>query len=419
MAETPNSLLDLHDDFDPSQCSMGDEGKQCDACRELEELDTTLRGTYENLTDPSRKRQAMKEKINRLHDPFSRYNLPFELISEIFELFAIDAQPSTSHGRRWLEAEFGAPLLLSSVCRSWREVAFGTPRLWTTMKMILLHTKNIKLRGELIQQWLDRSGQLPLHLLIYDVTYNVTFNDYKLILEAFDAIRGNAFRWRSLTVIAPSSLFPALTQNVSSAPSLRSLAFLRHIGRSTYRFCIPDTPSLNEIRILHSHIKDFSLQWNNLTTFHMETVSLDEIFEVLRQADKLEKCTLLHIVDAKEYFAFPEAPLVHRSLKDLHLKFGGCFYSKLFPLLVLPSLTQLAIEPGDHFPVDEFIFLCRRSNCFSRRSTSNHPSTTSVMLNSFEFSTICLCQVLDPHEADDSECITDRFLSGFKEHRKG
>ncbi|KAF9066952.1 hypothetical protein BDP27DRAFT_1174984, partial [Rhodocollybia butyracea] len=89
--------------------------------------------------------------------------LPVEILTEIFT----HCLPSKHIPPSSLIME--APLVLLSVCREWRTVALSTPRLWCSPRIRLPssgHLTDAKLKPHHtgIEQWLDRSGSLPLFL---------------------------------------------------------------------------------------------------------------------------------------------------------------------------------------------------------------------------------------------------------------
>ena len=108
------------------------------------------------------KRNKLKRIINRSHSPFIRI-IPPKIIARISEFAIIDFRiiPDV--------------ILLSSVCSDWRRIVAETPQLWSSIKIdlpsIVSQTSDIAsstlLRlATFIDEWLTRSGQLPLNISV-------------------------------------------------------------------------------------------------------------------------------------------------------------------------------------------------------------------------------------------------------------
>ncbi|THU76351.1 hypothetical protein K435DRAFT_570333, partial [Dendrothele bispora CBS 962.96] len=86
-----------------------------------------------------------------------------EILSEIF----VCCLPS-NHLPTRSTAE--APLVLLCICKEWRQIALSTPRLWCSLHVYVPNylsnapVINRKLSG--VEEWLKRSGELPITLSI-------------------------------------------------------------------------------------------------------------------------------------------------------------------------------------------------------------------------------------------------------------
>ncbi|PPQ68072.1 hypothetical protein CVT26_007356 [Gymnopilus dilepis] len=349
-------------DFDPSQCSTMLGNSQCEGCRELENLEAQIRDAYDTLRQLKRKRFPVKEKVNQLHDPFSRYGVPVEIILRVFELCIDTPQHSPIPQSFDYSADgFATPLLISAVCRRWRQVALAAPGLWTSLKVLLREGMDPTGHGELMQQWLLRSGTRPLHLVVYDKTSLISTAHQQFAQGLLNATKAQAHRWKSLTVSASAHLYSSIIGGVSSAPLLKSIT-LDGLATESDLFCIPDTPSLEQLRLRGPFLKSISMQWNHITTFQMEMISKDEIFELLRRAEQLEICKLTKVFPGLTGFDLPESPLLHRCLKDLQIEFKSEVLGGFYSFLLLPSLTHLAMSLRLSLVTDEFIALCTGSS---------------------------------------------------------
>ena len=134
-------------------------GGPCLACKEDLELEQKNQEIQE-------RRRTVRTQMNANHDPFV-LKLPPEVSSHIF-LLSMGARDTYVSQRG---AGLPTPFLLGAVCRGWRQLARSTPRLWTTLGLKNFDTTNPSLKRtgalpQLIADWLERSGGLPLTLHI-------------------------------------------------------------------------------------------------------------------------------------------------------------------------------------------------------------------------------------------------------------
>jgi hypothetical protein len=148
------------------------------------------------------KRCELKRNINRIHSPFIRI-LPPQIIAMISGFANTDF---TIIGN----------LMLSSVCSDWRRIVVGTPQLWSSIKIDLPSKSQISdmaLRlATFIDEWLARSGQLPLCISLrsredlLDCS-SLTLEEYRPIFKILDQYSS---RWHILNIFIPPILLPFL-----------------------------------------------------------------------------------------------------------------------------------------------------------------------------------------------------------------
>ncbi|KAF8172870.1 hypothetical protein BJ912DRAFT_90217 [Pholiota molesta] len=112
-------------------------------------------------------RTANNTKVNTVHGSLSR--LPIELVSYIFMyLRPLPMKPCNrfdSEKPTDVRKSMKNLLLLGAVCRAWRSLAWSLPQLWTTIS-VNLYDERENAPG-MINQWLDRSDELPLYVYLY------------------------------------------------------------------------------------------------------------------------------------------------------------------------------------------------------------------------------------------------------------
>ena len=90
----------------------------------------------------------LKEKLN--HTSQIQSTIPVDVLAEIFTI-AVDTDSFLSP----------APFVLGAVCRAWRALAWMTPRLWRSLS-IDFEEERKDVQRQLIQEWINRSGNQPL-----------------------------------------------------------------------------------------------------------------------------------------------------------------------------------------------------------------------------------------------------------------
>ncbi|CAA7261322.1 unnamed protein product [Cyclocybe aegerita] len=107
------------------------------------------------------------------------------------------------------------PLVLAVVCQQWRQIVLATPRLWTVAS-IKIAKRAVKPCAQMTQEWLRRSGRLPLSLEIYEEKPRPTFMSYINQRSAvdptpiFEAVNAHMHHVRSLEVHFDMKCLPFL-----------------------------------------------------------------------------------------------------------------------------------------------------------------------------------------------------------------
>ena len=263
-----------------NRCGDPVEG-ECDPLDELAELDA--------LSERLRlKRYDLKRKINQFHSPIIR-QLPPDVMSTIFEFclpdFA-DHQPSLTiyPEEDFSIAPFSILLSLGSICSYWREIAWSTPGLWSSLVVRVPDKLDSRMATSIIQEWLARSGQLPLSIRIYSKPHSKT-----AMSALADIINQYSARWYDLDLYIPArcyQLFHHATDN--HAPILK---FIRFRCSNYIRIQNPNfqltCPRLERASLSSFPLVGTNIQWDNLTHLTLSDMFIDDPLLILRKTPQL------------------------------------------------------------------------------------------------------------------------------------
>ncbi|KDR86021.1 hypothetical protein GALMADRAFT_205251 [Galerina marginata CBS 339.88] len=279
---------------------------------------------------------------------------PVEIASRIF-YFTID-DPDTAD-TWWSKKQTKGPLILGAVNRTWRAIAWTTPQLWAFIH-IGITLKRVALRTELTKEWLARSGQLPLTIVVSWMDYQTS--DTSLALDPFvDTINGYANRWRSLEVKLP---FTSLSRLFCNPVPQSQLEVLKIFSSHPNQHHLAPTDRLifanvnlhpQRVQLLHVSLDSINLRWDNLMHLDVDAPFMDQCLEILSHAPQLQYCNFSGITWRGEGFQIPSSPITHSLLRELSLSSSiQVLFSGSQPLLlnalVLPSLEQLKLDIEQH-----------------------------------------------------------------------
>lgn len=146
--------------------------------------------------------------------------MPPEVLEEIFWQCLPERRYPTTSFRE-------APLLLTHVCRQWRDVAISSPRLWSSIYISwtdggagrdiynrssgpTLESQIIHRRCDLVEQWISRSGFLPLSLYlnyIHDEDDRTAQTDAEVNIRMVTILISQIYRWANATMIMPVEIY--------------------------------------------------------------------------------------------------------------------------------------------------------------------------------------------------------------------
>ncbi|KAJ7608611.1 hypothetical protein DFH06DRAFT_1111134 [Mycena polygramma] len=309
---------------------------------QLAEIDSRIARLEAQLDLLHTERRAASDALNSVVYPV--LTIPPELTTQILEYYV--------YGGRALEQHDGLIrnlLTVTGVCRLWRAITVSCGALWNRVYMNV--SNDVDRKVKLLQMWLSRSGDLPLHLdlTIYQSTEPETQADALLPLLRAEWSRCKSLRLWSIT----SHFFP-----VDTAPfrfltkvDLAILGATQWTAITTFL----NTPLLREAHIDTLSLPQISLPWAQLTDLRLSRQTLPQCFEILEQTPNLDMLSIRHPTASRNTIvALPHI------LRRLHsIECPDTFLNHLI-LPILDALTLLSVSSEAGTRVNALV---NRSGC--------------------------------------------------------
>lgn len=331
------------------------------------------------------KTHVLRARINDMYSPVIRH-LPPEITAEIFQacipVFDMeDINSSTS-----------IPLQLGSVCSSWRRIAWTAPTLWSSLTL-QLNTSNIATQIILLEEWLSRTGDLPLSLRLCSEE-EIHWSSSPTPGTAIEVIRKYASRWKDLDLRLPTSCYKFLPTSESCLPLLQSLNLNPPGGQGERRHKVDmsNSAKIQHLSLSCVYLISMKFQWVHVTQLRLEAFYVDECLEALRQSPQLEVCLLRNIIGGDDGHTLPEAPLILPTLRTLSIENEKDTHIALL-------LDTIAIPRTTHFS-------------YSGRNLVHLSSLCALILRSAALETIAISQTAIGE--DDSFDTLLRSMKGVK-----
>ncbi|KAF8195053.1 hypothetical protein BJ912DRAFT_958117 [Pholiota molesta] len=366
--ETPECNIPATSRCDPEK------GDTCGACKEGISLDRQILEMEEALSTLKAKRAANNTKVNTVHGSLSR--LPIELVSDIFMYL------------RPLPMELGDPffpgkaddvaenmktlLLLGAVCRAWRSLAWSFPQLWTTISVNLYDEHENA--PDMINQWLDRSDELPLHIYLYTACRRLDSGLLAPHPYGYESYIGRltypinqcSERWFYLNLNLPKRFMQYVYCNELDAPMLVTFTVQLVVEDIEDPFidnedpadCINlwGTPNLREVNLYALTFDDVAMEWDSVTHVH--------VFRLLRAAPRLTHLTLENL--GADVFELPI--LTCLQINGHHWAQGADVFLAYFDFPALENLSTFANSSSKLDNLDVFL---RSSSCTLKKFQLN------------------------------------------------
>ena len=356
----------------PTFCSRcGDAVEEgCDLRDELGELDALL----ERL---KLKRYDLTRKINQLYSPIVHHLSP-DVTSTIFEFCLPDftdhqLSPDTKE-------DISIPLSLGAICSYWRDIAWSTPSLWSSLVVRVTSKHDTYIVTGIAQEWLARSGQLPLSIRIYSQVY-----EHKAIPALADIVNQYSPRWSDLDLYIHPSYYQHFHATDNYAPILKSIRFYCSAAYGDIQDLNVQLtcPRLERANLSHYYrMAETNIQWDNLTHLTLHSMCNNDSLFILRNTPRLVFCKVSGYCPGYNSSSIGE--LVLTSLRSLQLTtdYAEAFLNNL----IAPHLEEFSLPSFCYKPPMTFIrlvtFFLRRSAC-SLRSFSMIFSNIPPYIESF------------------------------------
>ncbi|KAF8202976.1 hypothetical protein BJ912DRAFT_896263 [Pholiota molesta] len=267
--------------------------------------------TLKTLID---KTHVLRARINEMYSPAIRL-LPIEITAEIFQ-----ACIATFNMDDVMDTHEFVPLLLGSVCSSWRRIAWSSPNLWSSLTL-RLNTSNIHTQIMLLDEWLSRSGDLPLSIRLFSEE-EIHWASSTTPGTAIEVIKKYSSRWRDLDLRLPTSCYKYLPSSDEHLPLLHSLNLNPPGGQGERRHKVDmsNSAKIQHLSLSCVYLISVKFQWIHVTDLRLEAFYVDECLEALRQTPQLQSCSLRNIIGGDDGHALPDVPLVLPALLDLSIE---------------------------------------------------------------------------------------------------
>jgi len=319
-----------------------------DPRRHLEDLEADIIRVEKLLAQLVRKRVPLKRKINACFSPVLQ--LPVEVTSEIFTA-CFPANACEVWGSK-------TPLDLGKVCSAWRDVAWSVPLLWNTVSLSTLHCSSI--HAEILDEWLSRSGQLPLSI---HLKFSFNRKDSSAVngihpppmLRVMDVVSRASTRLHDVDICIPGFLCDRLS--------------------STFRAA----PLLHDVKLRGFHPKTVILPVGQLTRLQLSPTTFEECLDVLGASPQLTHCTFEEILCSD---VVNPSPVLAPRLESLEVtSTTHTALSELLDNLLIPAARELAFHvTGNTFPDWSFTSLIARSSCTLHRLSLSGIRTSERVL---------------------------------------
>lgn len=349
----------------PDPCKILNDGP-CNLCLELEALEEESQALLDKLAEP---RAIIKAKVNKHHDPFI-LRLPIEIASQIF-IFCLS-------GKEFMECQRPSDLLynsptrripfniaLGSICRGWRNIAWSTPQLWSTL-FVRFHASQHPTQVELMHEWLIRSRQVPLDVVIWwnDERVAIPIKNGPLLLwkPLLDVVNRCSSRWRALWLSIPSTYVPYITGDGRGHSVLQDIKFWSQDMVYDHFSLQNGKPTPRRISIRNMFFKLIDIDWSGLTHAIVTGFCLNESLALLQHAPRMSDCDISSLIQGSEEQLPSPTHVIHFALKRL-VAGSGSVTTELLDCITLPSLRELELTGMPSPSAQQISALIQRSSC--------------------------------------------------------
>ncbi|PPQ83939.1 hypothetical protein CVT25_000692 [Psilocybe cyanescens] len=409
-------------DFDQHKTPQGEvkaykscdilDGEPCLPCQQSIKLEAQIvEANGPALDDLLILKRNLRTEINSYHDPIIR-RLPPELTSRVFEVYCEEDEEQDG----WEIPPYlpSSPLVLGAVCQTWRRIAWSSPPLWTCIH-ISIKPRMKDAHVDEVEEWLQRSGQLPLSMVIEFFPSNIPTN--ARFCRLISIINQHSNHWQSLYIACYHEQLRLICGNSRGAPILRNLCIGGLDSDPLENYIINPTmngiklqPSRVELR--HLHLKLVYICWSDITDIILVEccIHLDECIELLRQAPQLISCHIqgIHTPESEDWKATVTSYhqlITHHGLQDLVLEgYQGEDIGMFFQSFTFPHLSNLYLEDIDDYNISlwsSIISLSNRSSvCLTSLAIQNIACDSETLIQILQKLPCLVTLVITPSNTD-------------------
>ncbi|KAF5313051.1 hypothetical protein D9619_002411 [Psilocybe cf. subviscida] len=282
---------------------------------------------------------------NEKYDPFNC--LPPEIVARIFHA-SIATHTDDAMAVAALQDENTEscmrPFQLAWVCQRWRHIAMAAPTLWTLLVMDR-RGKEWTLPLDLVQQWITRTGALPLRIVLrWEPSGNPL--DENLVSLVKHLCKYSS-RWRSVMFHIPGEIIPFFHSETDITVDL-DVFYLDSPTNASHGWNMGQT-------ILRPRLASFlglpvppqSLQWSRTASINMSSVFVSDCLQIMGHCNNaihlrvlLRRSIMGHLLDRP----IPPSPIIMQHLRRLEVLFIDDFdMFLLMKRIHTPSLRSLKL----------------------------------------------------------------------------
>lgn len=265
----------------------------CRFLRKLFLLSPSLRPNSTAMSDADVLPRSRRRSLDPTLSPIE--TIPPEVLCHIFLLYTQRSSHPT------LDLNVG-PINLLRICRLWRTVALSTPELWCRLEIDFEFIQKIRRlpfnrlgrMPHFVKQWLERSGGLPLDVVVHPVTAIVP-SAPSLMRDVLDAVLGFKERLETvLIIVSTASLAADFVDKLCGAPLLQSLHVMTssHFREPFRELDLSDMPKLTKLQVVNwaiapslacAPLRQLTHLW-----LHTPPISREYVFNLLESTCALE-----------------------------------------------------------------------------------------------------------------------------------
>jgi hypothetical protein len=357
------------------------------------------------------KTHVLKSRINDIDSPFLRL-LPAEIISAVFE-FCTPSWTLYNDTSNCTHEPY--PLKLGSICTRLRRIAWRTPTLWASLSLYIT-TKNCASQILLLDEWISRSGDLPL-LINLSSEDEQSWSEPDAPTAAVEVIKKYSSRWRWLHLQLPTSCYASLPGPETLLPLLTAL-HIDPAGGQTERRHKVDMSHASQIKYLGLscvYLTSMVFQFDQVTHLTLQSFYVDECLQVLSQSPQIVDCRLKSFIDGDDGHILPFSPVTLPALKRLTLdNVKDTPIASLLQTIRIPNAIELTYSGRNLIHITQLCALISRSTSLRTFSLlGTFVSSENIFLQLLtalksikEFN----LDVVNVHGSNTSSPLTDRIL---------